>query len=76
MTSLRQAIKMPAGARCTGCIIIGEVAQSHDGSLGLAHSFIDAIANGGADAVKFQTRIAAAESTPGEPLAREGQPPG
>lgn len=49
------------------CLIIGEVAQSHDGSLGLAHSFIDAIANAGADAVKFQTHIASEESTPGEP---------
>jgi N-acetylneuraminate synthase len=33
----------------------------------MAHAFIDAIANAGADAVKFQTHIAAAESTPGEP---------
>ena len=49
------------------CTIIAEVAQSHDGSLGLAHAFIDAIADAGADAVKFQTHIAAAESTPGEP---------
>ncbi|NOT48002.1 MAG: N-acetylneuraminate synthase [Acidobacteria bacterium] len=49
------------------CLIIGEVAQSHDGSLGMAHSFIDAIANAGADAVKFQTHIAAEESTLDEP---------
>jgi N-acetylneuraminate synthase len=49
------------------CVIIGEVAQAHDGSLGLAHAFIDAIASAGADAVKFQTHIAAAESTPDEP---------
>jgi N-acetylneuraminate synthase len=33
----------------------------------MAHAFIDAIANSGADAVKFQTHIAAAESTPSEP---------
>lgn len=50
-----------------GCLIIGEVAQAHDGSLGLAHAFVDAIADAGADAVKFQTHIAAAESTPSEP---------
>ena len=50
-----------------GCLVIGEVAQAHDGSLGTAHAFIDAIAATGADAVKFQTHIAAAESTPGEP---------
>jgi len=49
------------------CLVIGEVAQAHDGSLGLAHAFIDAIAAAGADAVKFQTHIAAAESTPSEP---------
>src|SRR4051794_24330868 len=49
------------------CLIIGEVAQAHDGSLGMAHAFIDAVANAGADAVKFQTHIAAAESTPAEP---------
>src|SRR4051794_9997433 len=55
------------GAYTKGCLIIGEVAQSHDGSLGMAHAFIDAIADAGADAIKFQTHIAAAESTPGEP---------
>jgi N,N'-diacetyllegionaminate synthase len=49
------------------CLIIGEVAQTHDGSLGMAHALIDAIAVAGADAVKFQTHIAAAESTPDEP---------
>jgi len=48
-------------------LVIGEVAQSHDGSLGTAHAFIDAIADAGADAVKFQTHIASAESTPQEP---------
>src|SRR5215813_7641486 len=53
----------PAGR----CLIIGEVAQAHDGSLGTAHAFIDAIANAGAHAVKFQTHIAAAESTSAEP---------
>jgi N,N'-diacetyllegionaminate synthase len=50
------------------CLIIGEVALTHDGSLGLAHAFVDAIANAGADAVKFQTHIASAESTPSEPF--------
>ena len=50
------------------CLVIGEVALTHDGSLGLAHAFIDAIAHAGADAVKFQTHIAAAESTPSEPF--------
>ena len=49
------------------CMIIAEVAQAHDGSLGTAHAYIDAVADCGADAVKFQTHIAAAESTPDEP---------
>jgi N-acetylneuraminate synthase len=49
-------------------LVIGEVAQAHDGSLGLAHAFVDAIADAGADAVKFQTHIAEAESTRDEPF--------
>jgi N,N'-diacetyllegionaminate synthase len=50
------------------CLVIGEVALTHDGSLGLAHAFVDAIADAGGDAVKFQTHIAEAESTPSEPF--------
>jgi N,N'-diacetyllegionaminate synthase len=49
------------------CYIIAEIAQAHDGSLGLAHAYIDAIADAGADAVKFQMHIAKAESTLDEP---------
>ncbi|MFK8115159.1 MAG: N-acetylneuraminate synthase family protein [Rubripirellula sp.] len=49
------------------CLVIAEIAQAHDGSLGTAHAYIDAVANSGADAIKFQTHIADAESTPGEP---------
>lgn len=48
--------------------LIAEVGQNHDGSLGQAHAFVDAIARSGAHAVKFQTHIAAAESTPNEPF--------
>jgi N,N'-diacetyllegionaminate synthase len=47
--------------------LIAEVAQAHDGSLGMAHAFIDAAASAGVDAVKFQTHIAEEESTPSEP---------
>ena len=49
------------------CAVIAEVAQSHDGSLGMAHAFIDAAANAGANAIKFQTHIAAEESSAAEP---------
>lgn len=63
--------KFKIGARTVGdgCrpMLIAEVAQAHDGSLGMAHAFIDLIADAGADAVKFQTHIAVAESTPAEP---------
>lgn len=52
------------GAPCT---VIAEVAQAHEGSLGMAHAFIDEAATCGADAIKFQTHIAAAESTVYEP---------
>lgn len=46
--------------------VIAEIGQAHDGSLGTAHAYIDAVARAGADAVKFQTHIAQAESTPEE----------
>lgn len=48
--------------------IIAEVSQNHDGSLGQAHAFIDAVARTGADAIKFQTHIAEEESTYDEPF--------
>lgn len=48
--------------------IIAEISQNHDGSLGQAHAFIDAVATTGADAIKFQTHIAEEESTLGEPF--------
>jgi N,N'-diacetyllegionaminate synthase len=42
---------------------IAEIAQAHDGSLGIAHSYIDALSKTGIDAVKFQVHIADAESS-------------
>ncbi|WP_425390365.1 N-acetylneuraminate synthase family protein [Ekhidna sp.] len=48
--------------------IIAEVAQAHDGSLGILHSYIDAVAKLGVDAIKFQTHIADAESSEYEPF--------
>ncbi|TNF43611.1 MAG: N-acetylneuraminate synthase [Cytophagales bacterium] len=49
-------------------MIIAEIAQAHDGSLGTAHAYIDALAETGVDAVKFQTHIAEAESSIYEPF--------
>lgn len=46
--------------------IIAEIAQAHEGSLGIAHSYIDALAAAGVNAVKFQTHIADAESSSAE----------
>lgn len=49
-------------------MIIAEIGQAHEGSLGLAHSYIDALAATGVDAVKFQIHIAEAESSIHEPF--------
>lgn len=49
-------------------LIIAEIGQAHDGSLGMLHSYIDAIATTGVDAIKFQTHIAEAESSVYEPF--------
>lgn len=48
--------------------IIAEIEQAHDGSLGILHSYIDALAETGVDAIKFQTHIAEAESSSKEPF--------
>jgi N-acetylneuraminate synthase len=47
--------------------IIAEIALAHDGSLGASHAYIDAVARAGVSAVKFQTHLAHAESSPAEP---------
>ncbi|MCC6722628.1 MAG: UDP-N-acetylglucosamine 2-epimerase (hydrolyzing) [Bacteroidia bacterium] len=49
-------------------LIIAEIGQAHEGSLGIAHSYIDALADTGVDIIKFQTHIAEAESSPYEPF--------
>jgi N,N'-diacetyllegionaminate synthase len=58
------------GSRLVGdncpALIIAEIGQAHEGSLGTAHAYIDAVADAGVDAVKFQTHISLAESTPAE----------
>jgi N-acetylneuraminate synthase len=48
--------------------IIAEIGQAHDGSLGTAHAYIDALSKTGVDAVKFQMHIAEAESSEFEPF--------
>ncbi len=50
------------------CLVIGEVAMAHDGRPWPRSCFIDAIARTGGRCVKFQTHIAEAEGTPGEPF--------
>lgn len=37
--------------------VIAEVGLAHDGSLGMAHAYIDALAHAGADVVKFQCHL-------------------
>lgn len=49
-------------------MIIAEVGQAHDGSLGMAHAYIDALKDKGVDAIKFQMHIADAESSSAEPF--------
>ena len=48
--------------------LIAEVGQAHEGSLGMAHAYIDALADTGVDTVKWQIHIAEAESSPEEPF--------
>jgi N,N'-diacetyllegionaminate synthase len=48
--------------------VIAEIAQAHEGSLGILYSYIDALASTGVDAVKFQMHIAEAESSTHEPF--------
>ncbi len=48
--------------------IIAEIAQAHNGSFDNALAYIDALANTGIDAIKFQTHIAEAESSIHEPF--------
>ena len=47
---------------------IAEIGQAHDGSLGILHSYIDAIAKTGVSAIKFQMHIAESESSEYEPF--------
>lgn len=48
--------------------LIAEIGQAHEGSLGILHSYIDAVAATGVHAIKFQLHIAEAESSQHEPF--------
>jgi N,N'-diacetyllegionaminate synthase len=48
--------------------IIAEIGQAHEGSIGILYSYIDALAQTGVDAVKFQMHLAEAESSTHEPF--------
>ncbi len=64
---------LPVGAGHP-CFVVAEIGQAHDGSLGTAHAYIDAVAKTGVQAIKFQTHLAQAESTPDEPFRSRGFP--
>jgi N,N'-diacetyllegionaminate synthase len=48
-------------------LVIAEIGNNHDGSVRQAERLLDAAAEAGADAVKFQTHIAEAEMLPSTP---------
>ena len=48
--------------------LIAEIGQAHEGSIGILYSYIDALAETGVDAVKFQMHLAEAESSTQEPF--------
>jgi N,N'-diacetyllegionaminate synthase len=47
--------------------VVAEIGNNHDGSIGQARALIEAAAEAGANAVKFQTHIAEAEVLPSTP---------
>tara|TARA_A100001011_G_C14281431_1_gene831770 strand:+ start:420 stop:1457 length:1038 start_codon:yes stop_codon:yes gene_type:complete len=51
--------------------LIAEIGQAHDGSLGLAHSYIDSLKNSGVTDIKFQVHIANSESSKKEKFRKK-----
>ena len=39
-------------------LLVAEIGQAHEGSINMAHLFIDLCADKGIDAIKFQTHLA------------------
>ena len=68
---LARVIRMEIAGRAFGAgapaFVIAEIGNNHDGSVRQAEQLIEAAADSGADAVKFQTHIAAAEMLPSTP---------
>lgn len=62
---------MQIGSRTIGAgapaLVIAEIGNNHDGSVHQAERLVDAAAEAGADAAKFQTHIAEAEMHPSTP---------
>ena len=67
-------MKSPNISQRKRTFVIAEIAQAHDGSLGILHSFVDALAKTGVDAIKFQVHLAHAESSPREKFRKKFSP--
>ena len=57
------------GATGSGVLVIAEAGVNHDGDVDVAHRLVDAAADGGADAVKFQTFVPDALASATAPTA-------
>lgn len=55
-------------------VVIAEIAQAHDGSLGFAHKMIDCVASAGTSHIKFQMHFADHESTIHDSFRTSGFP--